>query len=88
MNPTAVDGSARPALKIDSRMIADPLHLLECCMVSDGGGAVVIASAAVARAAKKKPVWIIGAGEATRYLENDRDITASAAVQSGPAAFA
>ncbi|HEY8820142.1 MAG TPA: thiolase domain-containing protein, partial [Dehalococcoidia bacterium] len=30
---------------LDSRMIADPLHLLECCMVSDGGGAVVIASA-------------------------------------------
>jgi acetyl-CoA C-acetyltransferase len=72
---------------LDSRMVADPLHLLECCMVSDGGGAVIIASAEVARGCKKPPVWIIGAGEATRYLENHRDITASAAVQSGPAAF-
>jgi acetyl-CoA C-acetyltransferase len=72
---------------LESRMVADPLHLLECCMVSDGGGAVVIASPEVARSCKKPPVWIIGAGEATRYLENDRDITASAAVQSGPAAF-
>jgi acetyl-CoA C-acetyltransferase len=72
---------------IESRMIADPLHLLECCMISDGGGAVVIASADVARSCRKPPVWIIGSGEATRYPTNDRDITYSAAVQSGPVAF-
>ncbi len=72
---------------LDSRMIADPLHLLECCMVSDGGGAVVIASAEVAPGAKKPPVWLIGAGEATAYPENNRDITISAAAQSGPIAF-
>ncbi len=34
---------------LESRLIAYPLRLLECCMVSDGGGAVIIASAAVAR---------------------------------------
>ncbi|HEY7293891.1 MAG TPA: thiolase domain-containing protein, partial [Dehalococcoidia bacterium] len=72
---------------LDSRMVADPLRLLECCMVSDGGGAVIIAAPEVARGGKKPPVWIIGAGEATRYLENDRDITRSAAEQSGPVAF-
>jgi acetyl-CoA C-acetyltransferase len=72
---------------VDSRMIADPLHLLECCMVSDGGGAVVIASADVARNTRKQPVWLIGSGEATRYWENGRDITHSAAEQSGPIAF-
>ncbi|HZU78180.1 MAG TPA: hypothetical protein VFA70_15540 [Dehalococcoidia bacterium] len=72
---------------VESRMIADPLHLLECCMVSDGGGAVVIASADVARNTRKKPVWLIGSGEATAYRTNDRDITYSAAVQSGPIAF-
>jgi len=72
---------------VDSRMIADPLHLLDCCMVSDGGGAVVIASRDVARNTKKPPVWLIGAGEATRYWENGRDITHSAAVQSSPMAF-
>jgi len=73
---------------VNSRMIADPLHLLECCMISDGGGAVVIAAADVARNCAKRPVWILGSGEATKYPEIGGDITVSAAVQSGPPAFA
>ena len=72
---------------VGSRMIADPLHLLECCMISDGGGAVVIAAADVARDCAKPPVWLLGAGEATAYPENGGDITTSAAAQSGPVAF-
>lgn len=72
---------------VNSRMIADPLHLLECCMISDGGGAVVIASPEVARDCRKPPVWILGTGEATKYPENGGDITTSAAIQSGPQAF-
>ena len=72
---------------VDSRMIAWPLHLLECCMVSDGGGAVVIASKDVVKNTKKKPVWIIGGGEATKYRENGGDITTSAGAQSAPIAF-
>ncbi len=73
---------------MDSRVVATPLHLLECCMVSDGGGAAVFVSADVARDIKKKPVWILGSGEATKYRENGGDITTSAAAQSGPPAFA
>lgn len=72
---------------VNSRMIADPLHLLECCMISDGGGAVVIASADVAKDCRKSPVWLLGGGEATKYPGIGSDITASAAVQSAPAAF-
>ena len=72
---------------VNSRMIADPLHLLECCMISDGGGAVVIAAPEVARDCRKAPVWLLGTGEATRYPENGGDITTSAANQSGPEAF-
>ena len=72
---------------LESRIVADPLHLLECCMISDGGGAVIIASPEVARSCKKPPVWIIGAGEATKYRENGGDITTSAGAQSGPIAF-
>jgi len=72
---------------LESRIIADPLHLLECCMVSDGGGAMVIVSADVAKGIKKKPVWLIGSGEATKYRENGGDITTSAGAQSGPIAF-
>ena len=73
---------------VNSRMIADPLHLLECCMISDGGGAVVIASPEVARNCRKPPVWILGSGEATQYPTNGGDMTTSAAAQSGPIAFA
>ena len=73
---------------LNSRMVADPLHLLDCCMVSDGGGAVVIAAPEVARDCRKKPVWIIGTGEATKYNENGGDLTVSAGAQSAPPAFA
>ena len=72
---------------LESRVVADPLHLLECCMVSDGGGACIFVSPEVARSIKKKPVWIIGSGEATKYRENGGDITTSAGAMSGPAAF-
>ncbi|MFM7119088.1 MAG: thiolase C-terminal domain-containing protein, partial [Gammaproteobacteria bacterium] len=72
---------------VNSRMIADPLHLLECCMISDGGGAVVIAAPDVARDCGQRPVWILGTGEATRYPTNGGDITVSAAAQSAPQAF-
>ena len=72
---------------IGSPLIADPLHRLDCCMISDGGGAVVIAAADVARDCRKRPVWILGCGEATKYPENGGDITVSAAAQSGPPAF-
>ncbi len=72
---------------LSSRMIADPLHLLECCLVTDGGGAVIIASPEVAARTKKKPVWILGTGEAMSYVTNGGDITMSAAAQSAPTAF-
>jgi len=72
---------------VNSRMIADPLHLLECCMISDGGGAVVIASPEIARDCRTDPVWILGSGEATKYPMSGGDITTSAAAQSGPQAF-
>ena len=72
---------------VTSRMIADPLHLLESCIISDGGGAVIIASADVARDCPHTPVWLLGTGEATKYPEHGGDITTSAAAQSAPTAF-
>ncbi len=71
-----------------SRLIADPLHLLECCMISDGGGAVVIAAPEVAKDCRKPPVWILGTGEAVGYVGNGSNLLSSAAAQSGPEAFA
>jgi acetyl-CoA C-acetyltransferase len=72
---------------LESRLIAHPLRLLECCMVSDGGGAVIIAAPEVVRNTRQKPVWIIGCGEATKYRENNGDITVSAGAQAAPVAF-
>ncbi len=49
-----------------SRLIAYPMHLLECCLVTDGGGALVLVSAERARSmdVAKPPVYVLGTGEA------------------------
>ena len=72
---------------VSSRLIADPLHLLDCCIISDGGGAVVIVASDRARDLRRPPVWILGTGEAAQYSDNGRDLTVSAAARSGPPAF-
>lgn len=89
---------AKGALTIDdvlrSRMIADPLHLLDCALDNDGGWAIVIASADVARNCRRKPIWIIGGAEATDAdLYKTIDVpwirrTGSAARRVGEIAFA
>lgn len=50
-----------------SPMVSSPLRGLDCCLVTDGGGAVVVASAARARSLRKRPVWVLGHGEATTH---------------------
>jgi acetyl-CoA C-acetyltransferase len=74
---------------VNSPMIADPLHRLDCCVISDGGGAIIVASPEVARSLKRPKVKIIGAGEAPKHqMAGHVDLTYSGAVWSGPAAFA
>jgi acetyl-CoA C-acetyltransferase len=75
---------------VNSRMIADPLHLLDCCVVTDGGGAVVVTSPEVARSLKRPKVRVLGAAEAPKAPMGGRnlDLTTCAAVWSGPKAFA
>jgi acetyl-CoA C-acetyltransferase len=71
-----------------SRVISSPLHLLDCCIISDGGGALVITSAERARDLKKKPVFILGTGEAVRHAaRGQRDFLDIGAAQSGKLAF-
>jgi acetyl-CoA acetyltransferase len=48
-----------------SRPIAWPFNLLDCCLVTDGGGALVVTGAERARSCRRKPVWVLGTGEAT-----------------------
>jgi acetyl-CoA C-acetyltransferase len=74
---------------LDSPMVADPLHRLDCCVVSDGGGALLVVAPEVAKSLKRPLVKIIGAGEAPKgQLGGNVDLTYSAARWSGPAAFA
>ncbi|VTU37470.1 thiolase domain-containing protein [Variovorax sp. PBL-E5] len=72
-----------------SPLIADPLHRMECCVVTDGGGAVIVARPEIARSLKRPLVRLVGGGEAVGYVNSARpDITTSAARPSGAAAFA
>src|SRR6185295_12461991 len=69
LNPRAI---MRDPLTVEdvlaSRMISWPLHLLDCCLVTDAGGAVVLTSAERARDLKKKPVYVLGTGEASTHV--------------------
>ncbi|UOM37259.1 thiolase [Acuticoccus sp. I52.16.1] len=47
-----------------SRVIAWPMHILECCVVTDGGGALVVTAADRAKDFPAKPVYLRGVGEA------------------------
>ncbi|MBV9235524.1 MAG: thiolase domain-containing protein [Xanthobacteraceae bacterium] len=74
---------------VNSPMIADPLHRLDCCVISDGGGAIIVASPEVAKSLKRPNVKILGAGEAPKHqMGGQIDLTYSGAVWSGPPAFA
>jgi acetyl-CoA C-acetyltransferase len=46
-----------------SSLIAEPLHVRDCCLVTDGGGAVIVTSVERAKSLKQKPVYILGAAE-------------------------
>ena len=89
-NPTA---QMRTPIGIEdvlaSRMIADPLHLLDCSLVSDGGAAVVVTSAERACDFKHKPVYLLGVGEGHvhEHVSQARSLTTSAAAESGRRAF-
>lgn len=49
---------------LSSRMIVEPFHLFDCCLVSNGAIAVIITSAERARSLKQPPVYIRGMGQA------------------------
>jgi len=73
-----------------SRMIAEPLHLLDCCLRTDGGGAVILTTAERARSLRRPPVWAIGMASAESHLSMAQmaDVTVSPCARSGPEAFA
>lgn len=75
---------------VNSRLVADPLHKLDCCVTTDGGGAVIVTTAERARDLKKRPIPILGAAGASTHwnLAQMPDFTTTAAAKCGPEAFA
>jgi acetyl-CoA acetyltransferase len=89
LNPNA---KMRRPITVDdvlgSRLISEPLHLLDCCIISDGGGAVIVTSAERARDLRRRPVLLLGGGEAVAHQEiGSPDLLTIAARQSGELAF-
>jgi acetyl-CoA acetyltransferase len=75
---------------LSSRMIASPLHLLDCCVISDGGGALIITTAERARDLARPPAYVLAATAAQTHwnISQMPDFTTTAAAISGPEAFA
>lgn len=54
---------------LSSPVIASPLHRLDCCIISDGGAAIIVAHPSIAAQCRKKPVWVLGFGEAFMHMQ-------------------
>ncbi len=91
MNPRA---KSQDKLTIDEVLSSpwevEPLHKLDCCLVTDGAGAVVVTGADRAQSLAKAPVYVLGAGSCTTHsmIGQMPDLTVTAGAVSGPNAFA
>ena len=87
------DAFMRGPLSVDdvlgARMVADPLTVRDCCLVTDGAGAVVLTRSDRARDLVKKPVYLLGAAMAHwhRQISQMPDLTVTCASETGPRAF-
>jgi acetyl-CoA acetyltransferase len=72
-----------------SRLIADPLHLLDCSLVSDGGAAVIVTSAERAADLRRPPIHLLGCGEGHthEHISAAPSLVSSAAATSGAQAY-
>ncbi len=73
-----------------SRPEVGPLHLLDCCLVTDGAGAFVMTSAERARSLRKPPVYVLGAASCTDHMGITQMpiLTTTPGAVSGSRAFA
>jgi acetyl-CoA C-acetyltransferase len=78
MNPYA---HMRKEITLDKAMnsfvVADPLKLYDCCLISDGAAAILLASEKLAKKLSKRPIWISGLGLGTDSiaLASRKDLT-------------
>jgi len=74
----------------DSRWVAWPFHLLDCCLVTDSGAAIIVTTAERARACRKQPVWVLGAAEGHDHnmISQMPSLTSMISRETGPKALA
>jgi acetyl-CoA acetyltransferase len=72
-----------------SPMQASPLHLLDCCLVTDGAGAFVMTSAERARSLRKPAAYVLGAATCHDHMMISQmpDLTVTPGAVCGPKAF-
>lgn len=75
---------------LGARMVADPLTVRDCCLVTDGAAAIVMTRADQAADLAAQPAYLLGAAAATHHMNISAmpDLTVTAAAESGPRAFA
>lgn len=74
-----------------SRILSDPVRLLDCVPLVNGGLAYIVTSARTAAKITDQPVYLLGFGEANNYYHGSRirpDITFTGFVKAAPEAFA
>lgn len=73
---------------LDSPVVADPLHILDCCVVTDGAGALVLVSQSVRDRLDRECVEVLGHGLSIKHHEaGDIDLTYTAGRKSGRRAY-
>jgi acetyl-CoA acetyltransferase len=91
-NPKAFRYGETPLTAEDvlaSPLVSDPLHALDCCLITDGGGAVVMTSIERARDLRAAPVVVLGHGETAtnQGMAQIPDLTATGAYVSARRAY-
>ena len=73
----------------NSKWVAWPFHLLDCCLVTDAGAAIVITTPERARDAKNGSVTILGAGEGHDHsgISQMPNLTQAFGMHTGPQAL-
>jgi len=74
---------------LSAKPIADPLGMLDCCLISDAGGAFIVTSAERAADLKAKPIYLQGIGEyhTHEHLMCAPSLTEFGATESGRIAY-
>jgi acetyl-CoA acetyltransferase len=75
---------------LSSRVLTDPIRLLDCVPIVNGGLAYVVTSAESARTITDRPVYLLGFGETNNYYHGSRarpDVTTTGFVKAAPQAM-